>query len=124
MNCGLQVAAAGGTDAMANYASLRGPVGINRTYAQVPNAAADPALRHLPVVAMTANALAQDRQRCLDAGMDDYLSKPIRQPALIEVLTRFAGTAKADGRVRIAEAAAPGWRRDDRGDNEPASQRV
>ena len=45
MNCGMQVAAAGGTDAMANYASLRGPVGINRTYAQVPNAAADPALR-------------------------------------------------------------------------------
>lgn len=36
LNCGLRVAAAGGTDAMANYASLRGPVGINRTYVDVP----------------------------------------------------------------------------------------
>jgi Tol biopolymer transport system component len=45
LNCGLQVAAAGGTDAMANYASLRGPVGINRTYVQAPSIAADPAKR-------------------------------------------------------------------------------
>ena len=45
LNCGLRVAAAGGTDAMANYASLRGPVGINRTYALVPEAAPDPAER-------------------------------------------------------------------------------
>jgi Tol biopolymer transport system component len=35
MNCGISIAAAGGTDAMANYASLRGPVGANRTYVQV-----------------------------------------------------------------------------------------
>jgi hypothetical protein len=36
LNCGIHIAAAGGTDAMANYASLRGPVGINRTYVNVP----------------------------------------------------------------------------------------
>ncbi|MDA0681013.1 MAG: CehA/McbA family metallohydrolase [Proteobacteria bacterium] len=35
LNCGIRIAAAGGTDAMANYASLRGPVGINRTYVDV-----------------------------------------------------------------------------------------
>ena len=35
LNCGARIAAAGGTDAMANYASLRGPVGLNRTYARV-----------------------------------------------------------------------------------------
>ncbi len=35
LNCGIRIAAAGGTDAMANYASLRGPVGINRTYVNV-----------------------------------------------------------------------------------------
>jgi TolB protein len=45
MNCGLQVAAAGGTDAMANYASLRGPVGVNRTYVHVPGLSADPVKR-------------------------------------------------------------------------------
>ncbi len=36
LNCGFHLPAAGGTDAMANFASLRGPVGLNRTYAQVP----------------------------------------------------------------------------------------
>lgn len=45
LNCGMRIAAAGGTDAMANYASLRGPVGINRTYVRVPDAPGDPALR-------------------------------------------------------------------------------
>jgi Tol biopolymer transport system component len=45
LNCGIQVAAAGGTDAMANYTSLRGPVGINRTYVHVPGLSGDPATR-------------------------------------------------------------------------------
>lgn len=46
MNCGLRIAAAGGTDAMANYASLRGPVGVNRTYVRVDGEPADPKARH------------------------------------------------------------------------------
>jgi len=45
MNCGLRIAAAGGTDAMANYASLRGPVGINRTYAKAPGKGKSPEAR-------------------------------------------------------------------------------
>jgi hypothetical protein len=45
LNCGFRIAAAGGTDAMANYASLRGPVGVNRTYVRVDEDAAEPAAR-------------------------------------------------------------------------------
>ncbi len=42
----------------------------------------------LPIIAMTANAMAGDRQRCLDAGMDDYLSKPISRAQLQDCLQR------------------------------------
>jgi Tol biopolymer transport system component len=45
LNCGFRIAAAGGTDAMANYASLRGPVGVNRTYVKVSEETLDPAKR-------------------------------------------------------------------------------
>lgn len=45
LNCGMRVTAAGGTDAMANYASLRGPVGMNRTYVYVPDLSDEPATR-------------------------------------------------------------------------------
>ncbi len=45
---------------------------------------------HIPIIAMTAHAMSGDRQRCLDAGMDDYISKPIRPGDLTRVLEHFS----------------------------------
>lgn len=43
----------------------------------------------LPIIAMTANALASDRERCLAAGMNDYLLKPFRKDQLVDILVKY-----------------------------------
>ena len=64
--------------------------------------------RRLPIVAMTANAMAGDRQRCLDAGMDDYLSKPVSREQLENCLQRWLpGRASFEPREMPEPAAKP-----------------
>jgi len=46
--------------------------------------------KHIPIVAMTAHAMVGDKERCLEAGMDDYIAKPIRPEQLGDVLKRYS----------------------------------
>jgi two-component system, sensor histidine kinase and response regulator len=57
---------------------------------------------HIPIVAMTAHSLKGDEERCLDAGMDGYVSKPIRMDELSRMLEKFTREDE-----KVAEVPAP-----------------
>jgi CheY-like chemotaxis protein len=68
---------------------------------------------HVPIVALTAHAMTGDRQRCLDAGMDAYVSKPLRPEELFAEIDRLCGPPRRRRRPRRAKAtAAPASRID------------
>jgi PAS domain S-box-containing protein len=68
----------------------------------------NPRFENLPIIAMTANAMASDRILCLEAGMNDHIAKPIDPDQLFGVLLRWIRRADRDGKAAsVASAHAP-----------------
>jgi len=67
-----------------------------------------PGCADLPIVALTAHALAEDRDRCLEAGMNDYLTKPLDVDRLLTSLGQWLAPAAAAAKARLRVGIVPG----------------
>jgi two-component system, sensor histidine kinase and response regulator len=67
----------------------------------------DPRFREIPIIAMTAHVLAEERERCLEAGMNDHISKPIDPDALFATLARWTKSIPRESQPSDAIDASP-----------------
>jgi two-component system sensor histidine kinase/response regulator len=65
----------------------------------------NPSYRALPIIAMTANAMEADKQRCLEAGMNDHIAKPIEPKTMLQTIHRYCKANSAD--AATAETSVP-----------------
>jgi CheY-like chemotaxis protein len=77
------------------------------------------ATRRMPIIAMTANALQGDAEKCLAAGMDDYIPKPVTVPHLEAVLTRWSAQAEPGPPDEAVDASALAALQDLQGEGQP-----
>ncbi len=74
--------------------------------------------QHVPIIALTAHAMQGDRQRCLDAGMDDYISKPLQPDELLATLKRWTAEAEEAPGAKAQTPSAVGERGPGRGEED------
>lgn len=62
----------------------------------------------IPIIAQTAHAFAEDRRRCMEVGMDDFVSKPIAMSELLRTLARFSPSRKLNERLSGSQSRSDG----------------
>ena len=55
----------------------------------------DNSLERVPIIALTAHAMLGDREKCISIGMDEYLTKPLRKPDLLSMITKVVNSRRA-----------------------------